>query len=282
VGEPDPLARGARFSDPTEILESASLLDTGRLVHMLPHGATESYDVEDVLVIGRLEGDLRVPADPFMSDRHLRIRRVEGAYVAEDLDSTNGTFVRLTREHELRPADQVEVGGQILEYCQVESERSGPEGSEPDPGAGSGHPTKPEEFLKLNRSAVASRSGTDQWTGGLATGPRLVRIVDGGIVGPVYPLEAGLTVIGRSRESDLAFPDDRLMSGRHASIAVEEVTDGKTGRRYRCVIRDHSRNGVYLRIRSRRPLDHGDQLAVGKQVFKFQLLRTTEALRRVT
>jgi pSer/pThr/pTyr-binding forkhead associated (FHA) protein len=51
-----------------------------------------------------------------VSDRHARIYKSKGAYVMEDLDSTNGTIVngRKIKQITLRGGLQVEVGKHIL------------------------------------------------------------------------------------------------------------------------------------------------------------------------
>ena len=51
-----------------------------------------------------------------VSDRHARISKSNGAYVMEDLDSTNGTIVngRKIKEITLRGGLQVEIGKHIL------------------------------------------------------------------------------------------------------------------------------------------------------------------------
>ncbi len=51
-----------------------------------------------------------------VSDRHARIYKSKGAYVMEDLDSTNGTIVngRRIKQITLRGGLQVEIGKHIL------------------------------------------------------------------------------------------------------------------------------------------------------------------------
>jgi pSer/pThr/pTyr-binding forkhead associated (FHA) protein len=51
-----------------------------------------------------------------VSDRHARIYKSKGAYVMEDLDSTNGTIVngRKIKQITLRGGLQVEIGKHIL------------------------------------------------------------------------------------------------------------------------------------------------------------------------
>jgi pSer/pThr/pTyr-binding forkhead associated (FHA) protein len=115
-----------------------------------------------------------------------------------------------------------------------------------------------------------------------AAGPRLVRIHEEGQKGEVFPLRPGMTVIGR-RDADLTFPDDHVLSSKHASIRVETVTqeDGSTA--FRCTLKDEgSLNGVYVRIRGPQRLRHGDHVAIGKQVIRFELRHPSDPFRRVS
>ncbi len=69
------------------------------------------------VVIGRQEADL-VLEDPEVSRRHAVLRRSGESVIIEDLDSTNGTFVkgeRIRRPIAVGPGDQVRVGRTTLE-----------------------------------------------------------------------------------------------------------------------------------------------------------------------
>ena len=69
------------------------------------------------VVIGRQDADL-VLEDPEVSRRHAVLRRSGQSVVIEDLDSTNGTFVkgeRIRKPITVGPGDQVRVGRTTLE-----------------------------------------------------------------------------------------------------------------------------------------------------------------------
>lgn len=87
-----------------------------RILVLLPDGDTNSYPLETDLTIGRDEGDVRLPNDDYLSGTHARISRDGERYVLHDLDSTNGTFVRLRSEIPLRPGDYVMVGDQVFRF----------------------------------------------------------------------------------------------------------------------------------------------------------------------
>jgi len=65
-------------------------------------------------VLGRLQGDHTFPDNKHLSRRHARIT-VHAAYaVLDDLNSTNGTFVRIRGRHLLDVDDRVMFGRQVL------------------------------------------------------------------------------------------------------------------------------------------------------------------------
>jgi pSer/pThr/pTyr-binding forkhead associated (FHA) protein len=68
------------------------------------------------LVLGREEGDVTFPDDEFMSRRHAAIKRVGTRARLEDLGSSNGTFVRVRGDRELKAGDLLRLGDQLLRY----------------------------------------------------------------------------------------------------------------------------------------------------------------------
>ncbi|MBI4956943.1 MAG: FHA domain-containing protein [Myxococcales bacterium] len=66
------------------------------------------------LVIGRDGADLNFPEDLFMSGEHCRIDENGGRYTLTDLESRNGTYVRIVDERELEHGDYVFIGRKLL------------------------------------------------------------------------------------------------------------------------------------------------------------------------
>lgn len=89
------------------------------LVHVLPDGEVP-YPLGERTVLGRdaVEGvDIAFPGDAFVSRRgHAVVTREGDAYVLEDLGSSNGTFIRIRGEAELRPGDYIGIGGQVFRF----------------------------------------------------------------------------------------------------------------------------------------------------------------------
>lgn len=73
----------------------------------------------DPITIGRAAGQRLVCDDRALSRQHARVLLVNGRVVAEDLQSTNGTFVnkeRITGAVTLKEGARIRLGGQLLKY----------------------------------------------------------------------------------------------------------------------------------------------------------------------
>jgi hypothetical protein len=99
-------------------------------------------------IIGREEGVDIVLQDPESSRRHTRISWQGGRYVAEDMGSTNGTFVngvQITSPQVLNPGDSIGIGqtamvfqvssGQATEYMPVYGSYPQQSSAAPSPSA---------------------------------------------------------------------------------------------------------------------------------------------------
>jgi pSer/pThr/pTyr-binding forkhead associated (FHA) protein len=88
----------------------------GRLRQLTVAGTTRDvwHLVRPELVLGREEGDVTFPDDEFMSRRHAAVRRQGPRAKLEDLNSSNGTFVRVRSDRELKSGDVLRMGDQLL------------------------------------------------------------------------------------------------------------------------------------------------------------------------
>jgi pSer/pThr/pTyr-binding forkhead associated (FHA) protein len=66
------------------------------------------------LQIGREGGDLNFPGDLYMSASHCKLEDVGGKLTLTDLNSRNGTYVRLKAERELGHGDYLFIGRKLL------------------------------------------------------------------------------------------------------------------------------------------------------------------------
>jgi pSer/pThr/pTyr-binding forkhead associated (FHA) protein len=100
------------------VFASPSRAPWGRLRQLIVSGGAR--DVVHLhrpeIVLGREDGDLRFPDDEFMSRKHASIAWRDGRATLSDLGSSNGTYVRLRREHELEPGDLVRMGDQLFRF----------------------------------------------------------------------------------------------------------------------------------------------------------------------
>jgi len=64
--------------------------------------------------IGREGGDLNFPTDLYMSASHCKVEEAAGKLQLTDLNSRNGTFVRLHAERELSHGDYLFIGKKLL------------------------------------------------------------------------------------------------------------------------------------------------------------------------
>jgi pSer/pThr/pTyr-binding forkhead associated (FHA) protein len=85
--------------------------------------------VEGSLVIGRSRGCDLTLRSLDASRRHAEIVSVANGYLIRDLGSTNGSFVNGDRieEHTLRAGDRIEIGGDLLTFCEVDPALDAPE-----------------------------------------------------------------------------------------------------------------------------------------------------------
>jgi pSer/pThr/pTyr-binding forkhead associated (FHA) protein len=236
----------------------------GRLVVIAKSGADgPSYPFGDSLDVGRVEGNVIVGEDPYLSPRHVRILWSGGKLLLRDLASTNGVFLRLAPSRDTlgrRGADHQEVtvplvdqdlilvGQQVLRFEILK---------EPDTGLGPAQ----EHGTLLFGSPAAPRYA------------RLCQRTVEGIVRDIYYIRKVETVLGRE-SGDVVFTEDPFLSRRHAAIRLLS-RDGSPlaakpppGEIRFALVDLGSSNGTFLRIRADVELVPGDHFRVGQQLFR--------------
>jgi pSer/pThr/pTyr-binding forkhead associated (FHA) protein/RNA polymerase subunit RPABC4/transcription elongation factor Spt4 len=185
-------------------------------------------------VVGRGNAQIPFPNDPFVSERHANFFYRGDRLVVRDEGSVNGIYVRIRQPVQIAPGDQFLCGEQVFRLEATPKDTSGPD---PDQTYFYSSPKRPSPF-------------------------RIVQVLRGGIDGMVYCARDKSVQIGRE-DSEMNFPDDIYMSGRHAK--VELAPDGTY------VLCDlGSRNGTYVRVRGERELSHGDYLFLGQQLLRVE------------
>lgn len=102
--------------DGTYFYSSPKHQSTFRVVQVL-QGGPEGMQVcarTGVLQMGREGGDLNFPGDLYMSAAHCKIEESGGRFVLTDLNSRNGTYLRLKAERELGHGDYLFIGRKLL------------------------------------------------------------------------------------------------------------------------------------------------------------------------
>ena len=114
--DPTPRASDGNDPDGTAFYSSPKYPSPFRITQILQGGA---YGMTvcargPTLQLGREGGDLNFPADIYMSSSHCRIEESSGKFTLTDLNSRNGTYVRLKTERELGHGDYLFLGRKLI------------------------------------------------------------------------------------------------------------------------------------------------------------------------
>lgn len=112
----DPLKHEPPSPDGVERLGSPSKGYVGRIALMIGRETTgNAFPVPDTgLQLGRERGDVLFPEDGYVSGLHCHIAYDAGRVTLTDLGSSNGSFVRLREEAEVRAGDILLMGQQLF------------------------------------------------------------------------------------------------------------------------------------------------------------------------
>lgn len=213
----------------------------GKLVVIAEDGTEgKVFPLEGTQVdIGRLEGDILLSEDYYVSPRHARLVFQGDRWFIRDLQSTNRVYRRIWEPHILKDGDLLLLGLEVLQFETVsEAER------------GLGH---------------ASQHGTLLFgSPSLTRRARLCQRTVEGIIRDVHHLFRDETVIGRE-VGDIVFTADPFLSRRHA--VIRRASNAGT---FTLTDLDSS-NGTFVAIRGDVPLNNGDYLRVGQHLFRVDL-----------
>lgn len=237
-----PPASAKPTSEAPGVRSAAKSEARGRVVVVAKDGTeSASFPLQERVDVGRFEGELRFPEDPYLSARHLRIYERGGTYWVKDLGTLNGTFLRL-RDGESIPIEAGAlflVGQQLLRLVTVPAD---------------------EEIPAAAREHGVLLFGTPPF-------PRYARLEQRSVEGTtldVYHLHKAETVLGRE-SGDVVFSDDAFLSRRHAAVRFDKAT-----RKFELVDL-HSSNGSFARLGNEVELRHRDQVRVGQQLLRIEL-----------
>jgi predicted component of type VI protein secretion system len=231
-------------------------------------GVFKRYPLGSMVTIGRLPDNTVVIDNPAVSSHHACVFRDGEAFVVEDLQSTNGTFVNSTRvvRETLHHGDVVLVGQHRLVFDErVVGEMTSREG-EP---------------------AVSSRSETLYLNG--QENPRLLAVVlnaearsntASGATAPTGKLGVLRVVAGRADQSEYVLTDHTSLIGRadwtlirlrsalapRVAVAITRNQLGYVATRLHGTLRVNSRS-----MNGRHDLKEGDLLDVGELTLVFSV-----------
>lgn len=189
--------------------------------------------------IGRDEGNILLPNDPYVSPRHARIVRRGQRFLIQDLDSVNGIYVRLKNPSKLEHGDLVLMGLEVLRFEVVSAADKGYGPATDRATQVFGSPASPR-FAKLCQRTVE------------------------GVTRDTFYITRDETVVGRE-SGDIVFTGDPFMSRRHAAISRNTADNSFS-------VRDlGSSNGTYIRIRGEHEIFEGDHVRIGQHLFRLEV-----------
>lgn len=188
--------------------------------------------------LGRFEGNITLPDDPYLSPRHARIQKRGDRHYLRDLGSVNGIFYRIREPVDLAHGDVVLVGQQVLRL----------------------------EILGDGEVSLGPVMHYGVMLFGTPEQPRLARLVqltsEGIPKENVFHLYRDETVIGRE-SGDVVFTDDVFLSRRHVAFKLDRA-------QRRVQVRDlGSSNGTLVLFRGEREIADGDVFRIGHHLFRF-------------
>jgi pSer/pThr/pTyr-binding forkhead associated (FHA) protein len=114
--DPTPKASDGPAPDGTYFYSSPKHQSPFRIIQILQGGAVGMTVCarSGGLQIGREGGDLNFPSDLYMSASHCKLEDAAGKVTLTDLNSRNGTYVRIKAEKELAHGDYLFIGRKLL------------------------------------------------------------------------------------------------------------------------------------------------------------------------
>jgi len=187
--------------------------------------------------IGRQDGDIRFPDDPFMSPLHAKLSWEQDHLVVRDLGSRNGTWVFVEAPHRLADGDLLLIGAQVIRFRRL------------------GYPGPHTPDADATR-----RMGSLTPSADIAS---LTQLRSDGSVRDVVQLSPGRDIrVGRER-GEWVFPYDPSMSAEHALVRSEDADF--------VLVDAGSRNGIAVAARGDILLQHNSRILVGDKLLRIEI-----------
>jgi pSer/pThr/pTyr-binding forkhead associated (FHA) protein/ribosomal protein L40E len=194
------------------------------------------------LTLGREGSTLSIPQDPCLSSPHLSVRWQDGRPVLEDMQSLNGTFLRVRERADLRQGAEFICGAQRFRLIGLGGPTSDVRTRPSSDTRAYGGPVPRQLFVALRQ---------------------LHRAPDGSGRQGMVILRCGPVVTLGQRGCAINFPDDPLLSPRHLELHIRaagvQIEDKSAG------------SGVFVRLKGPQPLLNGDEILVGSEVLRVEM-----------
>jgi class 3 adenylate cyclase/pSer/pThr/pTyr-binding forkhead associated (FHA) protein len=209
-----------------------------KLQRILKDGSVgDTYPLKgDKLEVGRFRGDLQFAQDDKMAAIHARFTTEKDQLFVEDVSGVSSVFIGLIATYSLRDGDIIRLGEQMFRFRE-----------------------------KVEMVTNAAARGTTILDLSTTLDEPVAQLV---FVGPDFldtpaslPLNEEEVSFGRSRGTYI-FPEDPFMSRAHSKIyhRGEDFYLEDVG----------SRNGTFVKVRSKTPVPTGATVLVGSQVFRIE------------
>jgi hypothetical protein len=187
--------------------------------------------------IGRQSAHLSFD-DRYLATSHARFELVPGGGCrVVPMDPLNGVYRKIRGPHMITDGTHILIGREMLRFDLV---------SDPE-----------RQVSPLVRFGVTMFGSPARAPWG-----RLSQVLANGGLRDVRHLHGSEVVLGRE-EGDVVFRDDEFLSRRHAVLRWQNGG---------CVLDDlRSSNGTFIRLRGPQPLEHGDILRMGDQMFRIEV-----------
>jgi pSer/pThr/pTyr-binding forkhead associated (FHA) protein len=186
------------------------------------------------VTVGRDTGSI-FAGDSYLSPRHATFTRRGAQLAVRDEGSLNGVYLKLKPQepNRLEYGDIFRIGQEIIRFEELRGLGPSPDGV--------------ERFGSPAKGYIG----------------RLALVIGRDTTGNAFPIPERGVHCGRER-GDILFSEDGYVSGLHCQIA--RATDGQV------YLTDlGSSNGSFIRLRSERPVNGGDILLMGQQLFRVDL-----------
>jgi pSer/pThr/pTyr-binding forkhead associated (FHA) protein len=194
------------------------------------------------ITLGRSMAVVNIAEDPYLSPVHMLLRTDSGKLLVEDHKSLNGTFLRVRGKAELRQGAEFIAGAQRFVLL-------GLGGPTTDVRTPSTPDTRPYGGPLPRQLFVALRM--------LHAAP------DGKVLAGAVMLRAGPIISIGQQGCDLNFPNDTRMAPRHLELHLRpqglQVTESG------------SSSGIFVRISRPTPLQNGDEIMAGEELFRVEV-----------